>query len=216
MAFYFATDTVVLYSWTGAAWVIVGSGTGGGPSGPEWNANDAWMASFQLHPDGVTFTGAYNAAGSGSMRAGTSHAAGSGKFYFEFVNGGTASNNSPCIGVGSASADLTFLAGHDANAWTIFMNGTPYHNNSFGTANTVYAIGDIAGIAVDFTAATGSVKFYANNVLQANNFTSLTLGTMFPMAGVSVVTGSVQGKGTLRLKAAEQTYSPPAGYSSWS
>jgi hypothetical protein len=29
IAFYFATDTVVLYMWTGAAWVIVGSGTGG-------------------------------------------------------------------------------------------------------------------------------------------------------------------------------------------
>lgn len=217
-AFYWATDTLVLYMWTGAAWVIVGSGTGGGGGGGstnEWNANDAWMANIVLHPDGVTITSAYNAASDGSIRGGASHAAASGKFYFEFLVGGVTSTHFPIIGIGSATANLHDFPGNDVQGWAIGMGGSAWHNAAT-VAENVYVAGDIVGVAVDFTAGTGSVNFFKNNVAQTNAYTGLTLGTMFPMCGMRAPTAAAQGKGTLRLKASEQSFAPPGGYSSWS
>ena len=109
-SFYFATDTVVLYIWNGAAWVIVGSGTGGGGGGGgvtyEWNDLDSWASAVFVHgSDGRTVTGMSN--GSGSVRAVQSR--NSGKYYFEFLCGGVASNNSPAIGIGDANEDLRQL-----------------------------------------------------------------------------------------------------------
>lgn len=185
------------------------------PSYSTWNANDAWLEALFLHPDLMTVTGGTGAGYSGSIRGTLSH--NSGKFYFEFLCSGIASNNSPCVGVGSSAAGLSTLAGFDANAWTMFMNGTNYHNNVFGAVDTPYVIGDVLGCAVDFTAVTGSVKFYRNGVVQATPYTGLSLGTMYPMLGLSYSTGAInqQGKGTLRVTQAQCSYAPPAGYSYW-
>jgi SPRY domain len=213
------TPTSIDFVGAGVTATVVGTDVtvtipgGGGGSSPEWNDNDAWMASIVLHRDGVTITGAYNGAGDGSIRAGASQS--TGKFYFEFLVLGVSSSHFPIIGIGSATAALDNFPGNDAQGWAIGMGTFAWHGGATINENA-YVAGDIVGIAVDFTAATGSVNFYKNNVAQLNAYTGLTLGTMFPMCGMRAPTNTTQGKGTLRLKAAEQTYAPPAGYSSWS
>lgn len=216
MGFYFATDTVVLYVWTGASWVIAGSGTGGGGGGGatyDWNPLDGMAGLIYIHGNnGRGITGGYTGV-RGAMRGFASHAASSGKFYFEFLVNVPVTGGSPDIGVGTAAAALTDYVGGNANSWGMFMNGSSAFNGAFLTQAT-YAAGDIVGVAVDFTAATGSVKFFKNNAAQTNSYTGLTLGTLFPMVSVEAV--NTNPSGTLNLRAVDQTYAPPAGYSPWS
>lgn len=186
--------------WTLATSVIGGS---------EWNPADSSATSTVIGPDGRTVMNGASAT-YGSVRATQSRS--SGKYYFEFKMNSVAASPGPGVGVGSASATLSDYVGSDANAWSIWPDGFARHNGSTTVENT-YAAGDIVGVAVDFTASTGSIAFYKNNTAQTNAFTGLTLSAMYPMAscrGNTTVNG-----GTLRLKAAEQTYSPPAGYTAW-
>ncbi len=215
--FYYATDTTVLYVWDGTAWQTVKAvGSGSLAASYDWNVDDAVIAGMFVHPtDGKTISSLYNGSGDTSIRGYASHAAASGKFYFEFLVKAVANTHFPIIGVGTSSADLFSFTGHDANAYGIGMGGSSWTNNATQAQNT-YAANDVVGVAIDFTAATGSVKFYKNNVAQTNSYTGLTLGTLFPMVGMRANTASAQAKGVLRLRAADQTYAPPAGYSAWS
>ncbi len=213
-AFYWATDTLVLYMWTGAAWAIVGSGTGGGPA-PEWNTQDGLLGAFILGTDGRTIAGCSSGVGFASMRAGASHAAASGKFYFEFLHIAV-NNHAPIVGVGTASASIApnFFVGKDANGWGISSTTGLTWNNNVSNAENAYAAGDTVGVAVDFTAGTGSIKFFKNNAAQLFAYTGLTPGTLFPMVSMDGTGSSEYGR--LCLKASEQTYPPPAGYIAWS
>jgi hypothetical protein len=69
------------------------------------------------------------------------------------------------------------------------------------------------GVALDFTASTGSVKFYKNNSL-LYTYSSLTLGSMFIMA-VLGGTNLVAERGLLCTTSQQCAYSPPSGYSYW-
>lgn len=211
-AFYFATDTVVLYAWTGAAWVIVGSGTGGGGGGGvtyDWNQLDGMAGLICVHGNGKSVTSGYTGV-RGAMRAFNPKSAG--KLYFEFLVNRVDAGGSPDIGVGTSAAPLTDYIGGGALTWGMFMNSQSAHSAAF-TAQNPYVAADIVGVAVDFTAATGSIKFYKNNAAQLNAYTGLTLGTMYPMVSMEAVNSNPSG--TLNLRAADQTYAPPAGYSSW-
>jgi hypothetical protein len=213
-AFYFATDTIVLYMWTGAAWVIAGSGTGGGGGGGgavyDWNQLDGYAGTVVVHGNGKSITGSYTSV-RGAMRGFNPKSAG--KLYFEFLVNRVDAGGSPDIGIGTAAAPLSDYIGGGALTWGMFMNGNSAHSGAFLGQNP-YVAGDIVGIAVDFTAATGSIKFFKNNVAQTNSYTGLTLGTMYPMVSIEA-TLSDNPSGTLNLRAADQTYAPPAGYSSW-
>lgn len=185
-----------------------------GPSGVtfDWNINDGLASRVYVHgDDGQTITGLYTATNNGSMRGVVSHGAGSGKFYFEFLVG-TVSSWSPAIGVGTAAASISTFVGNDANGWGMLMDARSFTGGA-QTAQNAYAAGDIVGVAVDFTAATGSVKFFKNNVAQTTAYINLTLGTLFPMG--SMIGDANNPKGRLRLRAANQTYAPPAGYVPW-
>lgn len=215
-AFYYATDTTQLFVWNGAAWVSAGapSGTGAIAQNYDWNVDDAWMSGLYVHPtDGKTITGLHNSGVDSAIRGYASHAAASGKFYFEFLVN-IVDNHWPITGVGSASAALSGFVGSDANGWGMATTtAVSWHTNAT-TAQNAYANGDILGVAVDFTAGTGSIKFLKNNAAQLADYTGLTLGTMYPMT--SMRGSSANAKGKLRLRAADQTYAPPAGYSPWS
>ena len=185
--------------------------TSSGPPAPDWNVDDGFASAVFIHPsDGKTVTGLSRPGAYGSTRAFTSRSAG--KLYFEFLVN-IADTDSPFIGIGSALAAINGYVGVDLNGWSIGCFGRSWHNG-VATAQNPYTGGDIVGIAVDFTAATGSIDFFKNNVAQTAAYTGLTLGTMFPMVGMG--SGSGNPKGRLNLRAADQTYAPPAGYSSWS
>lgn len=176
----------------------------------DWNQLDGMAGLICVHGNGKSVTSGYTGV-RGAMRGVTSHS--TGKYYFEFLVNVPVTGGSPDIGVGTSTAVLTDYVGGNANSWGMFMNGSSAFNGAFLGQNT-YAAGDIVGIAVDFTAATGSVKFFKNNVAQTNAYTGLTLGTLFPMVSMEAV--NTNPSGTLNLRAADQTYAPPIGYSSWS
>jgi hypothetical protein len=210
--FYYATDVTTTYVWTGSAWASVGQSY-------DWNVDDANIASMFVHPtDGKTISSLYNAAGDGSIRGSASHAAASGKFYFEFLVKAVSSTHFPIVGVATAAHSLFTFVGGDAAAGSGYgmgMGGTAWTGNASTGSLSTYAANDVLGVAVDFTAATGSVTFYKNNVSN-KVYGSLSPGTLFPAAGFRANTVSAQSKGILRLRAADQTYAPPAGFSAWS
>lgn len=176
----------------------------------EWNSYDGWMSAFTIHPNGRTVTGMYENSLWRSLRSGVAQS--TGKYYFEFFIDVLADTFAPMIGVGTAAAMLSNYVGYDANGWGITASGLEFHN-AISQAVTGYVSGDTVGVAVDFTAGTGSIQFYKNNAIQGLNYTGLTLGAVYPMCSVNGVSGSP--KGTLRLTASEQTYAPPAGYTAW-
>jgi hypothetical protein len=184
-----------------------------GPAGSvtyEWNPDDCYWAGIIIGAqDGRSIYNNFASGGGASVRGSASHS--SGKFYFEFIVG-VVSGVYPGCGVGDSSASLTNFAGSDTHAWAMYADGNARHNSAT-TAGSSYAAGDIIGVAVDFTASTGSIKFLKNNVSNVT-YGSLTLGTMFPIGSMPAT--AALGRGKLSLAAAEQTYSPPAGYSTWS
>src|SRR6266700_400939 len=81
-SFYYATDISpkILFIWDGAAWQNAAAAS------YDWNVDDAVIAGMFVSPvDGKTISSCYNGAGDTSIRGFASHAAASGKFYFEFL-----------------------------------------------------------------------------------------------------------------------------------
>lgn len=88
--------------------------------------------------------------------------------------------------------------------------GRSFLNSStpVATGTGPYLTGDIAAWAVDF--ATGDCDFYWNN----SHVTTLNVGaglTLYPFLQAQETGHSVR----LKLSAAQLTYTPPSGYSSW-
>lgn len=81
------------------------------------------------------------------------------------------------------------------------------------TYATGLVVGNVCGVAVDFNA--GTLTFYKNGVSQGVAFTDIkTLGTVYPLYAFSrgAPNPSVC---TLRVTAAQFSYSPPTGYVAW-
>lgn len=197
-------------------------GGGGGPSGTYWSPENLGSG---LTTD---FTGLILSARNGGGDSTVSWMSGlatvpksSGKFYVEFLVGNvnvSGGNFSGEVGLADSTYDRmgTFL-GNDATSWGYLyggLNSLIFNNGGSGgtvVGHTVIA-GDIIGMAVDFTATTGSINWYVNNTLDGS-VTGLTLGTSSVGAGFNISRGG--GYLTLHATAASQTYSPPTGYTSW-
>lgn len=116
--------------------------------------------------------------GSNSGRAMVS--ASSGKRMFEAVIFDT---NVALVGVGTSGASLAAFPGFDANGWAYYLySGAKYHNSGSGAAYAAASsIGDVIGVAVDFTA--GTLAFHRNGAPLGVAFTNLAGKTLFPMGG---------------------------------
>lgn len=101
--------------------------------------------------------------------------------------------------IGSTSGDILFRDNGQG-----FGLGGAYYFGGFGA----WSVGDVIGIAVDFTATT--VAFYRNGTLQ---FTC-TAGLMAAVA-VPYLAFDSASTGTLRTRLAEFGYAPPAGFTAW-
>lgn len=193
-------------------WLVTG---GVAPyNGVQFNLADDYPAVFLLASNGRQIQSLQNSAAGGwrSIRATPNSARAAGKLYFEF-RVERQDNYNPMIGVGSSTATLAGFVGTDANGWgmTLGTSAAMYHSGSNSAQNT-YAVGDICGVAVDFTAGTGSIQFLKNNVANGS-FTGLTLGTLYPIASADAGYGS--SAGTIRTRAAQCIYAPPNGFSYW-
>lgn len=176
---------------------------------PVWEDMTANMAGFNLHVDGRTITGQYTASARKMIRAKNSHS--TGKFYFEIVIR-LVDSHFPLSGIATSASTFDNFVGSQASSYGYGCAGTAFTNNSGTGSLATLAAGDILGVAVDFTASTGSVKFYKNNSL-AHTYSSLTLAAAFPATSIG---GSNNGEScTIATTAALCTYSPPAGYSNW-
>jgi hypothetical protein len=211
MGFYYATDVVTLFLWDGSAWQPVGGA--GGLGYPTWDAQNSRMDGFVLHPDRLTVTAPTGAGTDRLMLATSSKAAG--KWYFEALVRRVSDSHFPITGIATAAHSQTTFVGGDAAAGSGYgmgCAGTSWTGNATTGGLSTYAANDVLGVAVDFTAATGSVTFFKNNVSN-KVYGSLTLGTLFP--AVSCRNGAGANSMILRTTAAQCTYAPPAGFSNW-
>lgn len=137
----------------------------------------------------------------------------SGKVYFELLENSTTNG---IIGVGNSSEALTSYPGVDANGWGWRSNGGKYHSGSAGSVGSGWPSSGVIMVAIDFT--TGKMYFGANGTWadggpsgSTPSFTGVS-GTLYPMAAPYAT-----GNGfTLRVANADFSYTPPAGFTSWS
>ncbi|MDG0817665.1 beta strand repeat-containing protein [Bdellovibrio svalbardensis] len=171
-----------------------------------WNPSDkdANMILSNNNLD-VTKTG----ASWGTVRANTYRSSGS--YYYEIkvvaINSGTPAG---MFGIANSSATLGSYLGADSGGLGYQVQGSFTYGATYTGSKPAFALNDVCGIAVDFTA--GTLKIYKNNVYQGQ-FTTLPPGNLYP--GGSIGNSDTTTKLRLVTAGANQTYSPPAGYSSW-
>ena len=141
----------------------------------------------------------------------------SGKWYFEYTcsNSTTAANTGQqIIGIGLASASLSSYTGSDANGWGYSSyDGKKYNNQSGGTGSgtaygSAWTNGDVVGVAFD--ADNGTLTFYKNGTSQGTAYSSMSLGTYFPMIGV--YGGSTTASGNFNYGSRPFAYTAPSGF----
>ena len=132
----------------------------------------------------------------------------SGKWYWEYTL--TALKGGPLVGVATGAANINNYVGSDAAGWSWYSDtGTSnkWNNNVSATYSTIYATGDVVGVALDMDG--GTITMYKNGVSQGPMYTGLS-GTMY-----AAITPSVLGGGdtiTTNFGATTLAYTPPAGF----
>jgi len=141
----------------------------------------------------------------------------SGKVYFE-IHVDSSAGSHTILGIMTGVANLSSYVGSDVYGWGYHgATGNKYHggtNSAFGSA---YTVGDVIGIAIDFSA--GYIWFAKNNTWQASGdpstgvnpaFTTIT-GTIFPAGSLYDVPGAITGN----FITTSLVYTPPTGFNPW-
>lgn len=183
-----------------------GRGPGGQGNGRVSEVADAWnpaMTGSTGTLSNSNLTGQI-VGGEGDWILGSSVKTG-GKLYFELVV--DAKTNFHCVGIVDSTHgyENVGISGTEAcrypNQLTWTLAGT--------AAATNFALNDVMGFAVDIPNKT--IDLYKNNVLETSRtwatYSSIRIGMCGNAAGTS--------RYTMRTKAADFTYTPPTGYSSW-
>ena len=147
-------------------------------------------------------------SGSGNGRGTKSHA--SGKWYFELRFDSGSLGSRPAFGVCNASLLSATEVGTTLDGWAFLADGRTFHSSAknYGTA---LALGDIVMVKLDLDlhhiwwGKNGS--WFSTDASPA--YTDV-VGPVFP--AVSPSTGHAV---TARFRAADLSYSPPAGYLAW-
>lgn len=144
----------------------------------------------------------------------------SGKWYFETQLLTIGSAFMPGVGV---SRILPANNDNELGAYTggfeIRANGSKYIQGSLTSLGAAYGVNDVVMVAVDVTA--GKVWFGKNGTWFASGNPAAGTGehatgaTGGMFAGASTGPSGSQGKLTVRLVAADQTYSAPSGFTAW-
>jgi hypothetical protein len=130
----------------------------------------------------------------------------SGKYYYEMTVGAFGANG-PAVGIAYSNANITTnYAGSDSNAWVYNGGDGKIYNNSVGTgSNSIYATGDIIGVAINMDS--GVVTFYKNNSSQPLTVTGLN-GVVFPV----VSSGGTAGVQHINFGQRPFAYPAPSGF----
>ena len=204
------------------------------PASSVWSASDAAANAMTLTNGGLTvmYPGATNWV---SVRGTISK--NSGQVYVEFAYSAAGVNPGyAAVGVAAATFDIADLVG--LSNYSAGFQLANNNNQSTGFTMGVYpnlavaTVGDVIGMAVDFTAQ--KIWFSLNNnwaTLLAKpapelndpasgaspNFTFVlaTTGPLFPTWSSHGTNSTGGGTWTLQPTAASQKYAPPAGFSAW-
>ena len=192
------------------------SGGGGLPT-VTWNPSDKGSNITLTNGDRTaaqTVSGSFH-----SVRA--THGKTTGKHYFEVRH--DQANTAPYSLIGVCTSAHSMSSGSladDANGFAYYeQTGEKFTNGAGSSYGASYTAGDVVGVALDMTS--GKIWFAKNGVWQNSGnpaagtgeaFSGLA-GTMF--AALSIYSGNPRTTMTGRFKAADFTYSPPAGFSAY-
>jgi hypothetical protein len=149
------------------------------------------------------------------VRANTSKAAG--KWYWEVKIDTDVPDTAIRVGIGTSAASLDSGVGDNANGYGYGgFSGKKWYNGANPAYGSTYTTGDVIGVALDLDA--GKIWWARNNSWQAagdpaagaNEAYSGVAGTFFPMVSSACNGNVLIGK----FNSVDQTYSPPAGFSS--
>ena len=191
-----------------------GRGGGNGSPGGRGNSNSEVIDTFDPANLGAAMTlsnGNKTATGTSFSNFATSvrqKAQSSGKWYVEYVIGTFADINGYVGPVGaSQTGGPSYVLGHVMqNASGVIDGGGTGSNGSSWTT------GDIIGVALDMSGASGcTCSYYKNGV--ANGSRTETTTTARKMGFYCANTGTHVA--TIRTTTAEFSYSPPSGYLPW-
>lgn len=144
----------------------------------------------------------------------------SGKWYWEAVIDATMTNSREIAAITKSTVSTGVQPGSSADGYGYNgINGVLYNNGAAvgGWGGGTYAIGDVIGIAFD--ANTGKLWFAKNGTWidgsdpAAGTTPAVTAaaGTWYPTVGMC----DQGGVASVRFDAADQTYSPPTGFSAF-
>ncbi len=166
-----------------------------------------------------TFT--HDAATINNRNAEGNHGRTTGKYYFEWLcvtaANGTPAGSEHSYGVSNASLTNVYV-GSGASSWSYEGIGRKCHSGTcVGTNFNSLTDGDIIGVAVDLD--NNKVWFAKNNSWQDSGDPAAGTGEAYSdLSGTIRPSCSLIGNNTdatLRTVAADQTYSPPSGFTAW-
>lgn len=141
-----------------------------------------------------------------------------GKWYWEVVMDAAMVNTREIAALTLASVATNVQPGSSPNGYGYNgINGFLYNNNVGAGFGATFDVGDVIGVAFD--ASTGKLWFAKNNTWQASGnpaagtspAATVAAGTWYPTVGMA----DQGGVASVRFDAADQTYSPPAGFSAF-
>lgn len=140
----------------------------------------------------------------------------SGKHYFEVLHDMAAADNNVFIGVMLATPSMAgnFPGKTSTDFGMYSYNGDKYTNSTLTAYGSGLSDLSVIGVCVDLNngASNGTIEFIVNGVSLGVAFTTLSPGTYFP--AVSML-NELRYAITGRFRAADFSYTPPAGFSPW-
>lgn len=124
------------------------------------------------------------------------------------------------VGISSAGGSTSYDTdlGQEAGEYAMRGDGNSYFAGSYGgTVGPTYTAGDVIGVAIDHS--TRKVWWAKNNTWMAGNPAAGTGAMVTYATGLGTIFAAAQGfSGTVivaRFAAADQSYSPPSGFSAY-
>jgi hypothetical protein len=163
---------------------------------------------------------AKNTAGTANRLVASVATKSTGKWYFETTS--DAASNNMSVGIGDATANVANFAGADTHSIGYANTGSILYNSASVGSGSTYTTGDRLAIALDADAKKVWVGKVSAGVITwqgtSNPATNTGGFTMTSATGPFRAIGqynSLNNQGTFCLSAADQTATPPSGFSTW-
>jgi hypothetical protein len=161
---------------------------------------------------------AKNTAGTANRLVASVATKSTGKWYFEATNDVSADN----IGIGDATANMSSFVGSDTHSLGYTNLGTIFYNGSSVGSGATWASGDRLAVAFDadakkvwFGKVSAGVITWQGTSNPATNTGGFTMTSATGPFRAVALASSLNDQITICLSAADQTATPPSGFSTW-